>query len=271
MAIVISILIVLALDLAAFVYATGTRYVGLTQAGWTWVHNDSQVEGKLIRVLEVQGTYQSATFVDHRWADPVFPYHLLFDRLFDAWPQGDGPTTMAILGGGGYAIPKHVVAHHPQVTRIDVVEIDPAIERLARRHFFLNRLEQRYGAESSGRLRLHLGEAHRWLTASDQRFDVILNDCFFGFEPETSLMDDAGAKLIHQHLSPGGLYLSNVISSLEGADSQTLYRVIGALRSCFAYIWVLPCSPNHPSRKDNNVVIASDARHAFEGAWEWPA
>lgn len=256
---------------AIYAHQNGLVYIGKTSGGLTLVHNDHHVMGEPIRVLEVEGTYQSATYLDERWAEPVFPYHLLFDHVFDAWPSGDGPSTVAVLGGGGYAVPKHFVAHHPEVARIDVIEIDPKIERLARRHFFVDRLESRWQAESSGRLVLHVADAYEWLSASSQRFDAIVNDCFLALEPEAAFMSQAGAQLVADHLSQHGVYLTNVVSSLEGSDAMTLYRTIGALQRVFDRIWVYPCSPSEPLAKDNNVVIATNDSHVFDGAWEWPA
>lgn len=268
----VAVFILLAVACVAFGIARlhGIVYMGRTLGGWTSVHDDRVVMGERIRVLEVEGTYQSATYLDERWCDPVFPYHRLFDHLFEAWPQGEGPRTAAILGGGGYALPKHLVAHHQQIERIDVVELDPAIERLARRYFFLDRLEQAYGAEASGRLQLHQGDARSWLQGCGQTFDAILNDCFLALEPEASLMTVEAARLVHRRLNPGGLYLTNVVAALEGPGSGTLYTTLEALSTTFAHVWLYPCGANAPTIPENNVVIATDAPCTFTGAWAWP-
>lgn len=256
--------------LALWAHVRGIVYMGRTMAGWTWVHNDTRVLGERVRVLDVAGTYQSATYLDERWADPVFPYHQLFDHGFDAWPTREDLMAVAVLGGGGYAIPKHLIAHHPEVAHVDVVEIDPAIQHIARKHFFLDRLEMRYGAERSGRLTLHADDAFAWLKHNQQRYDLIINDCFLGVHPESSLMTSNAAELFHQHLTKHGRYLTNVVSALEGPQARPLYLTIEALSSVFEHVWVYPCGMDEPSERENNVVIASDTWHAFEGAWEWP-
>lgn len=248
----------------------GLVYLGRTLGGWTSVHDDRQTLGERIRVLDIAGTYQSATFLDERWCDPVFPYHRLFDHFLDAWPAGDGPASIAILGGGGYTLPRHYVAHLPQVERIDVVELDPAIERIARRCFFLDRLEREYGAEASGRLRLHVNDAFAWLEASEQHFDVILNDCFLANEPEASLLTERALRKVRAHLTDSGVYLTNVVAALEGPDSELLYRTLGTLATVFAHVWLYPCGANTPDSRENNVVVATDAPHRFADAWAWP-
>lgn len=248
----------------------GYVYVGRTAAGLTTVHDDTHVMGERIRVLDVMGSYQSATYLDERWADPVFAYHRLFDHAFDEWPSLTPPTSCAVLGGGGYAIPKHLIVHHPYLKTVDVVEIDPAIERIARRFFFLDRIERSSKADGAGRLRLHTGDARAWLEACGQRFDIIINDCFFGVRPEGTLMTDDAARLIRDHLAPEGRYLTNVVSSLEGSEAAPLYAVLEALTSQFAYVGVYPCGADEPQLPNNNVVVATNANHPFEGAWVWP-
>ncbi len=263
-------LLILAVAALGVAWARGIVYIGRTQGGLTTVHNDLHVLGERIRVLDVEGSYQSATYLDERWCEPVFPYHRLFDHVFDAWPERNGPRTMAILGGGGYALPKHLVAHHPEVARIDVVELDPTIERIARRFFFLDRLEQVFGAQASGRLALHQGDARTWLERSPEAFDAILNDCFLAHEPEASLMTAEAARLLHKHLTTGGVYLTNVVASLEGPESSVLYEALEVLAREFAHVWLYPCGANIPTTAENNVIIATDAPHQFDGAWEWP-
>ena len=270
--VILSILLAIlaALGIILLARSLGVVYVGWTRGGWTIVHEDTQVCSQLIRVLNVSGTYQSATYLDDRWASPVFRYHWFFDHAFDLRKSDCEPWTVAVLGGGGYAIPKHLVAHHPEVSRIDVVEIDPRIERLARRFFFLDRLERVYHAEADGRLHLHLDEAYAWLHRSERTFDVIMNDCFCALEPEAQLLSDEAAHLLHSRLNEGGIYLTNVISALAGDESDLLYATIGTLRQAFSHVWVFPCSPNDPEQRDNNVVVATDDPHRFRDAWEWP-
>ena len=237
-----------------------------TMFGPTQVVDVHDASGAPVRVLEVDGTWQSATYLDDSWCELVFPYHRLFAHAMEAMARQ--PRRVLMLGGGGYAVPKHLVAHHPEVAQIDVMEIDPAIERIARRHFFVDRLETCFGAESSGRLRLHIADARTWLEENAQRYDAIINDCFFGLEPEMSLVTQEAAELICRHLTGEGLYLTNVVSALRGEESAILRATLSSLRGPFSYLWLYPGSPDDPYARDNIVVIASNARHEFAGAWE---
>ena len=66
-----------------------------------------------------------------------------------------------VLGGGGFAWPKHVLATHPEVS-LDVVEIDPAIIRIARKHFFLDEAIEKFDPVHA-RLRLICDDGRAFL------------------------------------------------------------------------------------------------------------
>lgn len=91
-------------------------------------------DGRTVRLLLVGRSVQSATYVDEEYrAEPVFDYYLAFDLMFDAKPDIE---RVLMVGGGGYAYPKHIIATRPEV-HMDVVEIDPAITRIALTDFYL--------------------------------------------------------------------------------------------------------------------------------------
>lgn len=118
-----------------------------TMFGPALVYTVEGDDGRAVRLLRVGRSVQSATYVDEdSYAEPVFDYYLAFDLMFEANPH---IRNVLMLGGGGYAYPKHLIATHPD-TRIDVVEIDPAITRIAREHFFLDKLIEEHGLARAG-------------------------------------------------------------------------------------------------------------------------
>ncbi len=214
-------------------------------------------EDTRIRVLEVDGTYQSASYLGERWCEVPFPYLALYDAIFNTDTHMD---RICMLGGGGFAFPKHVVAHRSS-TAIDVVEIDPAIIRIANEHFFLDKLEETYHATEQGRLAIHCGDALAYLEECKRahtRYDAILNDCFAGAEANDELATPAAIDLVDTCLVPGGLYLTNVITALEGEEAQPLERLVMLLSERFGHICALSCDRTEPDERDNVVVVASD-------------
>lgn len=222
-------------------------------------------EDSRIRVLDVNDTYQSATYLDERWCEVPFPYLKLYDCIFSTSAPA---RNVCMLGGGGYAFPKHVVAHYPHA-RIDVVEVDPTITRIAKEHFFLNRLMSTYETNKNGRLGLVCDDALSYLrTAAKQgiAYDAILNDCFAASNPDASLASPEAIQTIDRCLSKGGLYLTNVISALVGSEAQPLAELTESLSCVFSHVYALPCDRSEPDERDNVVVVASQQPATIQNA-----
>lgn len=128
-----------------------------TRGGMARVHVVDAPDGSEIRVLSAGGVYQSATFLGERRFEPVFAYYRAFDAMFEAWPEHDGAArpikdfkNVLMIGGGGFAYPKHVLTAHAGI-RMDVAELDLSIVRAARRWFFLDELEARLANPATAR------------------------------------------------------------------------------------------------------------------------
>lgn len=225
-----------------------------------------------VRVMEVDGAFQSAAYlVEGREYDPVFAYIRAYDCLYGARDASGAPAACAnllMLGGGGYAWPKHVVAHHP-MSRIDVVELDPTVTAVAGRYFFLDRCREEFDTDATGRLGLVCADALAYLESGEGApYDAIANDLFSGRTPATSLMTPEAAALVRERLVPGGLYLTNVISALSGDGAGLLQELAAVLRGAFAHVYVLPVGAYPEDDRDNNLLIASDGAWAIPGARE---
>lgn len=238
-----------------------------TMAGPCRIYTIERKDG-LVRVMNVAGTMQSATYLeDDTYCDLAYTYTRDYDCMFLA---GVPVRDVLVLGGGGYSYPKHLIAHHPE-TYVTCVEIDPVITAIACRYFFLDRLFAEYDLEENGRLQLVEGDAREFLEEDEERYDAIVNDCFTGMTLVDSLVTREAARLYHEHLREGGVYLSNVIGAVEGPRSGTMRRIMRTLATEFAHVYVLPGQPSMLSNCDNNVVIATDGDWRFMGAIELEA
>ncbi len=213
-----------------------------------------------VRVMDVQGTMQSATYLeDWRCYDLVYDYTKFYDHMFEATVPIDD---VLILGGGGYSYPKHLISHHPEV-RCDVVEIDPTVTPIAQRYFFLDRLIVEFATEENGRLNLICDEARNYLEHCDKKYSAIINDCFSGLHFAERLATLEAAQLYHDHLVENGVFLSNVIGALEGNRSHTMQRIVATLAEVFEHVYIIAGQPDIPTNCDNNVVIATDGPWNF--------
>lgn len=212
-------------------------------------------DGRPVRVMDVDGSLQSATYTDDGWCDPVFEYYVLYDLMY-LCPIDVREVLM--LGGAGYGYPKYLV-NTTRTTSITVVEKDPEVTRLARRYFYLDRLERTYHAQECGQLKLVQDDALNYLRHTSRRYDAILNDCFCAGRPEVSLATPDALRLVHERLNPQGAYLSNVVCALEGHRAKPLGDFVERLHAVFAHVYAVSTHRNPSDLDDNIMVVASDA------------
>jgi spermidine synthase len=231
-----------------------------TMAGKANVYEIIYDDGKPVRVMNVKGTYQSATYLDGECYELVFGYHRAYNALFQA---GLPIHNVAMLGGGGFSYPKYLISHYPDVS-VDAVEIDPMVVSIAERWFYLDRLMAEFDIDETGRLGIFVQDAREFLEEPGRSYDAIGNDCFSARGPVMSLATCEAARAIHARLNPGGLYLTNVISALRGPRAKLLHSVMETLGREFAHVHVVPGSEFLPRLVDNYVVIATDGDYRFE-------
>ena len=257
-----------AVGAAALVVGSQCLQLVRTKSGMARVKKVRDAEGRVVRVLQQGGVYQSATYVDERRFEPVFAYYRAFDCVFEAEEPmraeaGHGIDRMLMMGGGGFAYPKHALTSHGSLA-MDVVEIDPAVTRLARRWFYLDELECIAGP----RLRVVTADARSFVStalAEGVRYDAVVNDCFSGAEPVRSLATVETLCQIKVCLRPGGLYLANVVSASGGENVDFLRDAMATAAAVFTHVHVVPCADASFAAEDNYLLIATDGEYAFSG------
>lgn len=227
-----------------------------TKFGLTLVFDSENEDGTPVRLLNVNGTFQSVCYVpeDLRF-ELACEYHRAMASVIEGLRR---PVRVVVMGGGGYSLPKYLAAYVP-TARTEVVEVDPKITELARERFFLDECLERTGAERDGRLVLVNDDAWAHLRAAAEPYDVIVNDAFSGKCPLGPLTTDEGAHVVREHLAEGGVYLANVRCACEGRGSGTLREVERAFGREFAHVWYVPEWGDEPEKPGNNVLVATDA------------
>lgn len=258
-----------ALGAAAVAVRAACLQVARTRNGLARVKRVHDGDDDEIRVLVQGGVYQSASYVGERWAEPVFAYYRAFDDVFEAEDvmrdvYGHGIDRMLMLGGGGFAYPKFALMSHESL-RMDVIEYDAEITRLARRWFYLDGLEHAVG----DRLRVITAEARSYLgvtSVGHRRYDVVVSDCFGGAEPVRELATVEALRLVRGSLNAGGVYVANIVSANEGSDVTFLRDCAATALEVFAHAWVVPCGDTEFGGEENYLLIASDVDYAFAEA-----
>ena len=250
----------------------------------------TEQRSKPIRVLYVGGGFQSASYLGDARFEPVFEYYRAFDHMFES---ARPINQVLMIGAGAYSYPKHLLTSRND-TSIDVVEIDPAIVKIARKHFYVDELEQRYGEAGDGRLRTIVEDGVPVLAhAQSAAYDAIINDSFDGTNPTGLLLTPESIRQAKRCLTPGGLYLLNAVvdderEEYEGlrecekagstgiestptheesqrANTNIVDTAMRALSEHFAFVYEIPCIDLEFSGADNYLVIATDEPCAFTG------
>lgn len=212
-------------------------------------------DGVPVRVLYVAGGFQSATFLGDRRFEPVFAYYRAIDRVFDLRPV----RRMLMIGGGAFSYPKHLLTSGGVRLRqasIDVVEIDPVIVDIARRHFFLDEVERVHGPQGTGRLGVAVADGIDVLrNAEPATYDVVVNDSFDGVNLTSGLLAPESLAAAKCALVEGGLYLVNVVAETP----EEVEPFACALRATFANVCLLSCPDDDFAGSANNLLLASDA------------
>lgn len=115
------------------------------------------------------------------------------------------------LGSGSWS---EVIAHHPQVEEIVIVEIGPGYLKLAEYYPELDALLK------DERVRVVIDDGRRWLHGSDERFDAIISNTTWHWRSMASnLLSVEFFELIKAHLEPGGVFMVNTTGSRAAALS----------------------------------------------------
>lgn len=211
-------------------------------------------EGKALRLLCIGGGFQSATYLDEERFEVPFKYCKAFDVMFNQEKQ---PESVLLLGGGAYSYPKHALTKHPSLC-MDVVEIDPVVIDIARKHFFVDELEQ----ICQKRLRSFAQDGMEFLKeASEKHYDVVINDSFAGNVQFAPLLSAEGLALSKRALSEGGMYLLNAVveDETEEQEAAELELIYSALTKEFKHVACKGIEDDEFQGCINYLFMASDA------------
>lgn len=107
---------------------------------------------------------ESASYLDDR-APYVFDYYRYYDMANTL--TGD-LSRVLVIGGGTFSYPRLLVAAHPDL-RVDAVEIDPDLYRIAKSDF---------GYVDDDRITLYFEDGRMFLNSAEGPYDVVYMDAF---------------------------------------------------------------------------------------------
>ncbi|TGA84944.1 polyamine aminopropyltransferase [Streptomyces sp. MZ04] len=118
-------------------------------------------------------------------------------------PAMNGPHARVLILGGGDGLAAREALRHPGVERVDVVELDAGVVRLARRDPALSELNGHVYEDR--RVRVVNADAFHWLRSPPRTYDVVISDLPDpGITASTKLYSQEFYGLASRALAPGG-------------------------------------------------------------------
>jgi len=177
----------------------------------------------------------------------LYRYEQVYAEVVNALtPPGKTPSAL-FIGGGGYVFPRYLEAAYPG-SRLDVVEIDPAVTAV--NYQFLGLSPQTTIVSINEDARRYLNHL-----PPGTHYDLILGDAFNDVSVPYHLTTREFNEQIAAHLSDDGLFLANII---DGRALNFFRAYVYTLQQTFPYVYAAPTvgTPGE-IRRQTFVIVAA--------------
>jgi spermidine synthase len=156
-------------------------------------------------------------------SDPVTLFLPYSQMMVAALALTSEPKRGLILGHGGGSLAKWLAQYWPEL-ELDIVEVDPAVVRMANEYF---------GYQPPGNHHVYVKDARAFLNATAAKYDVIWADAFARHLIPFHLTTVEFFSELHTRLTPNGVVAVNIASSGEGGDLLRATAVVETLKTSF--------------------------------------
>lgn len=154
------------------------------------------------------------------------------------------------IGAGGGVGPRSFHMHDPEM-QIEVVDIDAKVLELARSHFFMDDVPQIKSIPADGRMYVR--------SAESGAYDAIILDAFsIGGRIPFHLVTREFIALCRDRLAPGGVFVMNINSALQGEKAQifsSMYKTIADVFPQNTHAFALGRSLGWSTDFSTNVIL----------------
>lgn len=194
------------------------------------------------RTLYLDDMAHSAMYLNGS-VNAVFRYTDFFNLAFAYNPN---IRKVLFIGGGGFSGPKQFLTRYPGIV-VDVVEIDPDVVQVAYDYFNL--------PQNETRLKVYNMDGRTFFDNTDS-YDLIVLDAYSHTYVPFHLMTQEFFIKLRNHLNPGGVIISNLISSLVGDTSDLLWCEIKTVNSVFPQVYLYPTISGTRSLVQNIILVS---------------
>jgi spermidine synthase len=179
-----------------------------------------------MRYMDFDNLRQSAMLLEDPWELRLrYTRFLAVALIF----QPD-PKRALVLGLGGGSFPKRLYRDYPQLV-VEVVDIDPMVLAIAKRHFRV---------PEDSRMRLYARDGRRFVAETAAKYDLVFLDAYNSDTIPFHLTTREFYGEVKARLAPGGIVVSNIIGHLRGPQSAFFRAMYRTLAEVFPTVYVLP-------------------------------
>ncbi len=194
--------------------------------------------------------------------DLRYSYEPVYAAVTHRFSKNKEILSTLTIGGGGYAFPRYIEAMWPG-SRIDVVEIDPAVTEAAMSAFGLSRSTSIRTITMDGRNYIDELIEKQKMGAETLAYDFIYEDAINDYSVPFQLVTRQFNERVTRVLKPGGIYMVNLIDVYD--SGLFLGAVINTLKQTFSNVYVLS-EPDIPrDTRCTFVIVAANRRLDMKG------
>lgn len=213
-----------------------------TEYSRIWIYDAKDKLDRTVRYMTntIYGA-QSGSFLDNP-DELALQYTKFFDLAADLYPDF---SKALMIGAGAYSYPKHFIKTYPRAS-MDVVEIDPAVTKLAKEYFSLN---------YEPRLKIIHEDGRIFLNKNRTKYNVILNDTFLShITIPFQLTTEEAVQKMYDALDDKGVILTNIVSAVSGTKSGFLQAEYATYRNIFPEVYLIKIN-NLSSEIIQNIML----------------
>lgn len=198
-------------------------------------------ESPVCRILKLGKEYSSGMYLD---SDSLaFPYSKFYKLAYHFVPN---PKTSLLLGGGAYSVPKYFQVLDPGL-QMDVLEIDPALTRIAEEEFNFKPDGKKIPVHDDGR---------SFLNQNNKQYDVIFGDAYQSlFSIPFHLVSREAIMRMHASLQPNGMLMINILCNIKGENRDLFHSMVKTCRSVFPLVRAFKPQTYLPDTQVQNIMI----------------
>lgn len=170
--------------------------------------------------------------------------YLYYYNLFDYYNKDSKSTLM--IGGAAYTYPTYYLNTYKDKI-IDVVEIDEKMTELAKEQFGLD--------ATNKRLKIYHQDGRSFLNYTKNKYDTILIDAFKGVNAPFELTTYEALLNAKNKLNDNGMVITNIISSLEGVNSNFIQYEYATYKKVFEDVKLFKVGDIDRNEKQNLILI----------------